>query len=508
MRHRPRNDRSTRSGTLSAAAVGSVRRIELRIAGLERPEWEYRDIDRHWGRLIVMHESEYHSSVTRHISFRELQSHSTYDNAWISINGIVYDITKFIPNHPFGDTFRGHLGTECGGLFNSAHLNTRVDKLISSSEYLSKNTIVIVGKLDVSTDHPTNEYEYKFLDRIIYQDVGNDAFWTDLRAAVVAFLKTDGNGTHYSFSEGLVHLGYHLSVYVLLSYFAWARGSYIGAALLGFIMVCTLANISHMATHHGFVQNKALNLIAMLLYDLSGTSGLEWQIAHQTHHTQPHSSIDYQTNAYEYLGVRIHKYMVHRAHHKFQPLYYWLVISVYLPFKFFATTYWIYKNRRYVRNAQELGGHLVARVISITWIACCIYYHGATVALVVFSTYAIVYSQTAFILLFNNHEQTHCLLGEHKDVRAFHGKLSWAEVQVRTSGNWYPTNPLLAFIEFHYGYFNYHIEHHLFPTLKPSLLKKIAPIVREVCRKHDVPYILTTFLELQQSLKQHLLKLS
>jgi fatty acid desaturase len=121
--------------------------------------------------------------------------------------------------------------------------------------------------------------------------------------------------------------------------------------------------------------------------------------------------------------------------------------------------------------------------------------------------YSIAYSQTAFILLFNDHEETHALLGETEDVGGFHRKMSWAEVQVRTSSNWYPTNWLLSFIEFHYGYFNYHIEHHLFPTFKPSLLKKISPVVESVCGKHNIPYISTPFLEVQKSLQEHLAKL-
>ena len=47
MRHRPGNNCSSQSGTLSTAAVGSPRPIESRIAGHERPVWEHRDIDQH-----------------------------------------------------------------------------------------------------------------------------------------------------------------------------------------------------------------------------------------------------------------------------------------------------------------------------------------------------------------------------------------------------------------------------------------------------------------------------
>ena len=72
----------------------------------------------------------------RSVTYEELKKHCTYSDAWISINGIVYDITHYIDKHPFGDVFRGNLGTECGGLFSSSHLNTNVEKLIKNNDFL------------------------------------------------------------------------------------------------------------------------------------------------------------------------------------------------------------------------------------------------------------------------------------------------------------------------------------------------------------------------------------
>ena len=78
------------------------------------------------------------SRLKRRITYEELKQHSKYSDAWLSINGVVYDITRFINKHPFGDTFRGHLGSECSGLFSSAHTNTKVEELIKSDSFLKK----------------------------------------------------------------------------------------------------------------------------------------------------------------------------------------------------------------------------------------------------------------------------------------------------------------------------------------------------------------------------------
>ena len=443
-----------------------------------------------------------------YITYEELSTHSTYSDAWISINGIIYDITNFIDQHPFGDTFRGNLGTECGGLFSSSHSNTNVEKLLKSEAFLKHNKIVKIGRLDLSRNQLHKHSDGSLLDRIIFSNIEKDEFWQDLKTQVTAFIKDNNETVHYSTVQGFGYVVYYLLIYLLLSYLTWAQGSFIAAILLGIHMICMLANIAHMATHYGFTKNQPLNFLAMHLFDLSGMSGLEWQITHQTHHHQPHSSIDYQTNVYGYIGARIHKYIQHKPYHKYQKFYFWLTVSAYLLFKFFATSIWLYTHREFIRHHREVFVPIFARVILLAQIVYCATTLGLLAAIGMILAYSIAFSQTAFILLFNDHEDTHALLGEVEDINEFHDKISWAETQAKSSNNWYPTGLVSAFFEFHYGYFNYHIEHHLFPSFKPSLLKKISPIVKNVCREHNVPYISTTFTDVQKSLQSHITKLS
>jgi fatty acid desaturase len=44
-------------------------------------------------------------------------------------------------------------------------------------------------------------------------------------------------------------------------------------------------------------------------------------------------------------------------------------------------------------------------------------------------------------------------------------------------------------VDFMHGFLNYQIEHHLWPNLSMLSYQKSAPLVREICRKHNVPYI-------------------
>ena len=380
--------------------------------------------------------------------------------------------------------------------------------MIKSDSFLKKNEIQVVGHLDVSEDHLHRHNNNPHLDRIVYQDTENDDFWQDLRNSIASYLRDHGETTHYTFQEGVLFICYYLCIYIGLSYLTWVQGSFLASLLLGINNICMLANIAHMATHSGFTNSPLLDFIAMHLFDLSGLSGLEWQITHQTHHNQPHSSIDHQTKTYTFIGVRIHKYIKHRSHHWYQSVYFWLIVSLYLPVQLVMTTAWMIKYRKFARHKYDIMVHLLAKALLLMQVTYSVHLHGFWMAMTFFFLYMIAASQTAFILLFNDHEENHEFLGQVEDVSHYHRKVSWAEVQVRTSGDWYPTNWFLSFIEFHYGYFNYHIEHHLFPTFKPSLLKKISPIVKSICIKHGVPYISTPFLEVQKSLQTHLSKMS
>ncbi|MEM9003117.1 MAG: fatty acid desaturase [Cyanobacteria bacterium P01_F01_bin.86] len=439
------------------------------------------------------------------ISYEELKKHSTYADAWIAINGLVYDITNFIPKHPFGDTFRGNLGTDCSGLFSSAHIHMNTEKLMKNERFLQENDIKLVGRLDINQDYLHKDNGNKYLDRIVYKKLCNDEFWLELKARVHEYLIQNNESTHYSVFEGISYLLYYLAIFVLLSYFTWVNSSILSAALLGFHMVCVSAGMSHMVAHFGFTRNKLLNFIALHLMDLGGYSCLEWQIAHQTHHNQPHSSIDYQTN--QYAPIRIHEYVKYNSYHKYQYIYFWIGILFYHARIFPMSTIWIIKSREFLRHKYEVIAHVFTRIAFLSLVVYCGHLHGILTALTLLIIYSISYSFFAFILLYNDHEENHSVLALNENVNLYHEKLSWAETQVRTSGNWYPTNWILAFVEFHYGYFNYHIEHHLFPAFKPSLLKKISPIVKQVCHKYDIPYISTSFVEVHKSFQRHITKM-
>jgi cytochrome b involved in lipid metabolism len=54
----------------------------------------------------------------------EVKNHSTKQDAWCAIDGLVYDMTKYIPMHPGGlaKIMKG-AGKEASEVFHKSHLN-------------------------------------------------------------------------------------------------------------------------------------------------------------------------------------------------------------------------------------------------------------------------------------------------------------------------------------------------------------------------------------------------
>ena len=87
----------------------------------------------------------------------ELSKHDNPDDAWILINGVVWDVTEFAPNHPGGyDIINEYLGRDATKAYNEVHGPSLVSKHLDES----KNK----GQLDESTI--TEEWKAKQADNV------------------------------------------------------------------------------------------------------------------------------------------------------------------------------------------------------------------------------------------------------------------------------------------------------------------------------------------------------
>ena len=87
----------------------------------------------------------------------------------------------------------------------------------------------------------------------------------------------------------------------------------------------------------------------------------------------------------------------------------------------------------------------------------------------------------SFVLILPNHSAEDIYrFEEHYDKKGeFYLRQILGSVNYKTGGD---VNDFL------HGWLNYQIEHHLFPNLPLSQYQKMQPIVKEVCKKHNLPY--------------------
>lgn len=69
------------------------------------------------------------------VSLKEFTKHSSPDDCWVIINGIVYDLTTFISKHPGGpEIIKANCGKDVSLLFNPIHASDLIDKYIPKKD--------------------------------------------------------------------------------------------------------------------------------------------------------------------------------------------------------------------------------------------------------------------------------------------------------------------------------------------------------------------------------------
>ena len=76
------------------------------------------------------------------IAWEEIARHTAKDDCWIVIHGKVYDVTKFLPEHPGGSAIiLKYAGKDATKAFDPIHPSDIIQKLLPASVCLGEVTI-------------------------------------------------------------------------------------------------------------------------------------------------------------------------------------------------------------------------------------------------------------------------------------------------------------------------------------------------------------------------------
>jgi predicted heme/steroid binding protein len=75
--------------------------------------------------------------VKKKITPEELAKHATAKDCWLLIDGIVYDVTKYLDNHPGGSAVMvEHAGQDCTENFEDIGARPMLSKLFQTSHHI------------------------------------------------------------------------------------------------------------------------------------------------------------------------------------------------------------------------------------------------------------------------------------------------------------------------------------------------------------------------------------
>jgi delta8-fatty-acid desaturase len=416
--------------------------------------------------------SHYLASVT----LEKLACHNTADDAWISIHGLVYNVTHWAPRHPGGEAIvLKYAGLECGDQFEAFH-NQHTG---TAKKYMKS---YLVGKM-VETRSTTKNgatEDYRLLREKLWKEgyfVADHSYffmkhlvWIALVAAGVSTLvwrkvlvfESEGNLGMIALSAVLVGIGLQQAAF-----------------------------LAHDALHNGIssaARGGGVNVYGAVMGSaVFGISSAMWLEEHNLHHAitlRPREDPQHDMlpffmhtlkelegpNAFQ-MGY-VSKFLVSIQHWTLVPMA--LVIGrVNLVLNSFC-----YAVRHCVSSKHARLDVLFMTFHCSAYLILNYCYLETYFQMLIFGLFLSLAVGILHIQLLLSHLATETFTREEEQ------NIGFFEFQLRTS-----RNITCKFYEhWFFGGLEYQIEHHLFPMLPRHHLKDVKPMVEEICQKHGIKY--------------------
>ena len=240
--------------------------------------------------------------------------------------------------------------------------------------------------------------------------------------------------------------------------------------------------VGHDAGHRQIVRTRrASNLIGYVHGNLLTGVSFGWWVKHHTaHHNFPnHLSMDPDITRRQVIftpehrtrrTTRFQRFVVRHQSRMFFVLIMMEGLRLHLSGYVAASRGALTKYKRTELTVLTL--HLVLYVAALFYVLP----PGMAVAFLV--VHQAVFGFYMGLMFAPNHKGLPVRDGEGED-------LDWLTRQVVTSRNLKPSR----FSHFFYGGLNYQIEHHLFPSMPRTNLRRAQPIVKEFCLRSGLPYV-------------------
>lgn len=411
-------------------------------------------------------------SDRRSVTAEELARHNKPGDLWISIQGKIYDVSEWVKDHPGGDLpLRSLAGQDATDAFIAFHP--------AGGAAWGR-----LGRFDTG----------RRLEGYAVSEVSRD--YRRLAGEFARMGLFDRKGHITLASMCFIAALFGASVLgVLASESAWVH--LLCGAMMGFLWIQS-GWMGHDSGHYRIMAGPAQNRFAQVLTGncLAGISIAWWKRNHNAHHIAC-NSLDFDpdlqhmpffvvsskffaslTSCYYDRKMNfdaVSRFLVSHQHWTFYPVMGLARINL------FAQSFALLLSKHKVPNrGQEILG-LLSFWIWYPLLVSCLPNWGERIMFVIASFAVTGIQHVQFCL---NHFASSVYVGPPSGNDWFEKQTAGTlDIQCSPWMDWF------------HGGLQFQIEHHLFPRLPRSQLRKVSPFVKELCKKHNLPYSSASFWE-------------
>jgi len=402
----------------------------------------------------------------KQFTMKEVAAHSSREDLWIIVDGRAYDITRFVDKHPGGWLpLINMAGKDCTDVFANYH---------AAKVYKHMLPCYLVGEVS-DFIVPPHVVDFQKIRQELLQ---RGLFETNMKF----YLKMSAWYAFLFFTALLLSL-----------YSETCAGRMLGAAVMG---ICwqqlsgTGHDLGHSGVTHVFWYD---HLVASVLSSVIGLSMCWWKRNHNTHHVTC-NSVEHDPDIQHMPILAVTPKIWDKP---FWSTYYDKLVCMDAPARFLVS------KQHFVFYPMMMFGRFNLYVQGLLLLFSKEHVHYRMTEICGFTVFfswvgAVAYSQPIWwqglLWVFVSHAASGLLhvqiVISHWAMETYHGHAyndatdEWYITQLKTTMN-VDTPPLLDWL--HIG-LQFQIEHHLFPRLPRHNLRKARELVRQVAKKHGLPY--------------------
>lgn len=406
----------------------------------------------------------------KYMTSEELKVHNKPGDLWISIRGKIYNVSGWAKEHPGGEVPLLNLaGQDVTDAFIAYHPGTAWQYL---DQFYTGYHLKDFKVSEVSKDY--RKLVADFAKMGLFEKKEHVALYTLSSVAVMFAIVIYG-------VVGCTSVWAHLGSALLLG-LLWMQSTYVG----------------HDSGHYEVMSTRGYNKLAQMICGncMTGISIAWWKWTHNAHHISC-NSLDYDPDLQHmpvfavsakffnsmksvFYGRQLKfdflsRLLVSYQHWTFYPILVFARLNLYL-----QTLLLLFSSRKVPDRAFNIIGVLVFW-IWFPLLVSCLPNWGERVMFVL-SSFAVCSIQHLQFCL--NHFAADVYTGPPNGNDWFE-KQTGGTLDISCS----------SWMDWFFGGLQFQLEHHLFPRLPRAQLRRVSPLVIDLCKKHNLPYRSLTFVE-------------